>query len=94
MLPDPEDSNAPRTSAPNAQYYLLTHVHSDHLIGLTNDFTGNIICSPNTKRMLLRLEAEKDRDYLHSGVREVKRRKYEGLAARHQIIVREVERTH
>ncbi|CAK9779698.1 unnamed protein product [Cutaneotrichosporon oleaginosum] len=85
-LPDPFDPKLPCIPAPNAQYYLLTHVHSDHLVGLTNDFTGNIICSPDTKRMLLRLEAEKDREHLRNGVREVKRRKYEGLAARSQII--------
>ncbi|BEI95442.1 hypothetical protein CcaverHIS631_0103910 [Cutaneotrichosporon cavernicola] len=86
MLADPRGPENPSTRAPNAQYYLLTHAHSDHLIGLTNDFTGNIICSPDTKRMLLRLETEKDRDHLHNGVREVKRRKYESLEARHKTI--------
>lgn len=82
MLPDPYDPSAPLTQAPNAQLYLLTHVHSDHLIGLTNQFTGNIVCSPDTKRMLLRLESEMDRRHHHNGFREVKRRKYEGLCAR------------
>lgn len=82
MLPNPDDLELPSIHAPNAQLYLLTHVHTDHLIGLNDNFTGRIVCSPDTKRMLLRLEAEKDRALLHNGIKEIKQRKYEGLCAR------------
>lgn len=81
-LPHPSNPALPDRAAPNAQLYLLTHVHTDHLTGLGDDFTGHIICSPDTKRMLLRLEAERERSHRHHGVREVKKRKYEGLCAR------------
>lgn len=81
-LPDPDDPSKPPRPAPNAQLYLLTHVHSDHLIGLSNDFTGRIVCSPDTKRMLLRLEAEQPRQHLAEGLRETKQCKYEGLRAK------------
>lgn len=69
-------------SAPPAQLYLLTHVHSDHLLGLSDSFTGKIVCSPDTKRMLLRLEAEQSRQHHVEGTKEVIKRKYEGLRAR------------
>lgn len=78
-LPHPTDPKAPRQPAPNAQLYLLTHVHTDHLVGLTQDFTGQIICSHDTKRLLPRLEAETDRINYHNGHREVLRTKYEAL---------------
>lgn len=81
-LPHPDDPKHAPTTPPNAQLYLLTHVHSDHLIGLRDAFVGRILCSPDTKRMLLRLESEKDKDHYHHGIREVKKRKYEGLCAR------------
>lgn len=68
--------------APNAQLFLLSHAHSDHLFGLTDSFTGHIICTPDTKAMLLRLEAEMDRQHLVDGVRERGKRKYEGLKAK------------
>ncbi|WWC85879.1 uncharacterized protein L201_000746 [Kwoniella dendrophila CBS 6074] len=72
----------PLRPAPNAQLFLLTHVHSDHLMGLSDAFTGKIICSPDTKRMLLALEAEVDRGFLEEGTKEVKRLKYPGLRKR------------
>jgi len=68
--------------APNARLYLLTHVHTDHLVGLSNAFTGKIVCSPDTKRMLLRLEPEIERERLDIGVREQKVLKYDGLKRR------------
>ena len=60
----------------------MTHVHTDHLVGLSNAFTGKIICSPDTKRMLLRLEPEIERERLDGGVRESKVLKYDGLKRR------------
>lgn len=82
LLPDPDDPSKPPRPAPNAQLYLLTHVHSDHLIGLSNEFTGRIVCSPDTKRMLLQLEAEQPRQHLAEGLRETRQCKYAGLRAR------------
>jgi hypothetical protein len=81
-LPHPLDSSAPSQPPPNAQLFLLTHVHSDHLIGLSNSFTGRIICTPDTKRMLLRLESEAEKAHMERGTRETRRRKYSGLAGR------------
>lgn len=70
--------------APQARLHLLTHVHTDHLQGLDDAFTGRILCHPDTKRMLLRLEAMNDRRDLHNGKTEVVKRKYTGLVARRQ----------
>lgn len=37
--------------------HLLTHTHSDHIIGLNaKGFSANVICSPDAKEMLLRHE--------------------------------------
>ncbi|KAK6905298.1 hypothetical protein I204_05244 [Kwoniella mangroviensis CBS 8886] len=81
-LPSCSTHPYPLKPAPNAQLFLLTHVHSDHLMGLSDSFTGKIICSPDTKRMLLALEAEVDRGLLEEGKREVRRLKYPGLRRR------------
>lgn len=56
------------------------------MIGLSEDFSGKILCSPDTKRMLLRLEAEAERKNVHFGHREVRRRKYEGLRRRKRVV--------
>ncbi|WVR03518.1 hypothetical protein IAU60_000509 [Kwoniella sp. DSM 27419] len=45
-------------------------------------FTGKIVCSPDTKRMLLNLEPEVERGRMETGVRESKRLKYAGLRGR------------
>ncbi|KAL7418754.1 hypothetical protein Q5752_006437 [Cryptotrichosporon argae] len=82
LLPDPTDPLARPAPAPNAQLYLLTHVHADHLVGLTSAFTGKIVCAGQTKRMLLRLEAEVERKLYLQGRTEASRRRYEGLQAR------------
>ncbi|KAK8845518.1 hypothetical protein IAR55_006233 [Kwoniella newhampshirensis] len=81
-LPSSSTHPFPLRPAPNAQLFLLTHVHSDHLIGLTEDFTGKIICTPDTKRMLLRLEPEVERAYMEEGLRERRRVRFGGLKAR------------
>ncbi|OCF36192.1 hypothetical protein I316_02065 [Kwoniella heveanensis BCC8398] len=80
--PSTSDHPYPLQPAPNAQLFLLTHVHSDHLLGLSDSFTGKIICSPDTKRMLLKLEPEIERSHLENGVKEVRRLKYPRLRAR------------
>jgi hypothetical protein len=51
-----------RYEAPEAQYYLLTHAHTDHLTGLSNLHDNcTIICSEETKALLLNYERIKDR---------------------------------
>ncbi|WOO84707.1 5' exonuclease Apollo [Vanrija pseudolonga] len=85
LLPNPKDPSLPWTPAPNAQLFLLTHVHSDHLLGLSNSFAGRILCSPDTKRMLLSLEAESNRVHSLNGILEVPKRKYDGLRPRHRV---------
>lgn len=64
-IPSLDDTKTPTIKAPAAQYYLLTHAHTDHLVGLT-DLHNNctIICSQETKALLLNYERVKDRiDY-------------------------------
>ncbi|ORX34745.1 beta-lactamase-like protein [Kockovaella imperatae] len=74
-------SLGPLIQAPRAQVFLLTHVHSDHLTGLKGDnFHGQIICTPDSKRMLLKLQAEKERKYMASGIKEENKLKYSKLA--------------
>ncbi|KGB77315.1 hypothetical protein CNBG_3153 [Cryptococcus deuterogattii R265] len=77
---------------PRAQLFLLTHTHADHVVGLTSDFTGHIICSPDTKRMLLGLEPEKERQWLDKGIRETKVKRFGGLAAKRGIDEKIVDR--
>lgn len=51
--------------APTAQYYFLTHAHTDHLGGLSNMHNNcTIYCSEETKALLLNYEKMADRmDY-------------------------------
>ncbi|KAE8543178.1 hypothetical protein D1P53_000665 [Cryptococcus gattii VGV] len=77
---------------PRAQLFLLTHTHADHVVGLTSDFTGHIICSPDTKRMLLDLEPERERQWLDKGIRETKVKRFGGLAAKRGIDGKIVDR--
>jgi hypothetical protein len=42
--------------------HLLSHTHSDHIVGLSaNSFASTIICSTDAKQMLLRHELSSDR---------------------------------
>ncbi|AFR94060.2 hypothetical protein CNAG_07550 [Cryptococcus neoformans var. grubii H99] len=77
---------------PRAQLFLLSHTHADHVVGLTSDFTGHIICSPDTKRMLLDLEPERERQWLDKGIRETKIKRFGGLAAKRGIDGKLVDR--
>jgi hypothetical protein len=55
--------------APNALLYLLTHVHTDHLQGLSkSSFNGKIVCSRETKEMLIRLETAAGRRLKAAGM--------------------------
>jgi hypothetical protein len=49
------------------------------LNGLSNNFTGKIVCSPETKKLLLQLEEEKSHINVSKGNTEIGRRKYSGL---------------
>ncbi|KAK9236017.1 beta-lactamase-like protein [Lipomyces kononenkoae] len=49
----------PGTLPPKACF--LSHIHSDHLLGLDNYMGPVIYCSPATKRLLLRLETKSTR---------------------------------
>lgn len=59
------DHFAVRRDRPPVRAYLLSHVHSDHLIGLARNFTGPLIyCTQATKELLLELQTRKHRlDY-------------------------------
>jgi DNA cross-link repair 1C protein len=42
--------------------YLLSHTHSDHILGLSaKSFASTIICSPDAKQMLLKHELYRER---------------------------------
>ena len=42
--------------------HLLSHTHSDHILGLSaKSFASTIICSPDAKQMLLKHELYRDR---------------------------------
>jgi Cft2 family RNA processing exonuclease len=41
-----------RVDSSNRQIYILTHWHSDHLIGLKSTFSGTIYCSSITSKLL------------------------------------------
>lgn len=63
-----------------AKLHLLTHAHSDHLVGLNaKSFDGQIICSEDTKDVLLRLEQYKERAYYADEMRAQKKRMYAHL---------------
>jgi glyoxylase-like metal-dependent hydrolase (beta-lactamase superfamily II) len=51
----------PELTSPPA-LHLLSHTHSDHILGLSaKSFASTIICSPDAKEMLLRHEVYRDR---------------------------------
>ncbi|EJT98796.1 hypothetical protein DACRYDRAFT_35001, partial [Dacryopinax primogenitus] len=60
--------------------YLLSHTHVDHIRGLdASTFCGKVICSPDAKEMILRMETAKDRVDYDRGVREQKIRRWARL---------------
>ncbi|KIY65634.1 hypothetical protein CYLTODRAFT_412438 [Cylindrobasidium torrendii FP15055 ss-10] len=75
-----------------AKLHLLTHAHSDHLVGLqAKSFDGQIICSEDTKNVLLRLEQYKERAYYAEEIRPQKKRIYAHLKI--DPIIKEDRRT-
>ncbi|ODO02074.1 hypothetical protein L198_02805 [Cryptococcus wingfieldii CBS 7118] len=69
-------------SPPNAQLFLLSHTHADHLLGLHADWTGTIITSQDSKGMLLSLVPEREREWLYRNIRHGPRRRFAGLKPR------------
>jgi len=60
--------------------YLLSHTHSDHITGLTaKSFGARIICSADSKHMLLNAEPATDRIAFDRGQKSDKTRPYAHL---------------
>lgn len=63
-----------------AKLYLLTHTHSDHLLGLSSKSFGcTVVCSEDAKQMLLRHEVFDERSMFEHGTRAEKRRTFKHL---------------
>lgn len=58
----------------------LSHVHSDHLLGLENFKSPFVYCSPATREILLRLEKYPHRMNFARGILEVRKRTYRHLS--------------
>ncbi|KAK1226982.1 hypothetical protein PQX77_010050 [Marasmius sp. AFHP31] len=77
-LPATRDPNDHTPS--NAKLHLLTHTHSDHLLGLqAKSFAQKIHCSEDAKQMLLRIEQYQERSLRDKGYRSEPTRKYKHL---------------
>ncbi|KZO97143.1 hypothetical protein CALVIDRAFT_554751 [Calocera viscosa TUFC12733] len=60
--------------------HLLSHTHVDHIRGLdAKSFCGKVVCSPDAKTMILRMETAKDRVDYDRGLREQKIRRWARL---------------
>jgi len=60
--------------------HLLTHTHTDHLVGLSsNSFGALVFCSPAAKEMLLNLEPIHERIAYDKGLRRDRFRPYVNL---------------
>lgn len=66
-----------QTSPPLANF--LSHVHSDHLLGLESCKAPFIYCSPATREILLRLEKYPHRMNFAKGILETRRQTYRHL---------------
>lgn len=69
--------------------HLLTHTHSDHLLGLSaTSFSSRVLCSHDAKEMLLRLEPYKERKLQDSMVREDRKlaKAYQHLKVAPQVV--------
>lgn len=59
--------------------YFLSHVHSDHLLGLESCKSPFIYCSPATKEIILRLEKYPHRMNFAKGILETRKQTYRHL---------------
>ena len=82
-VPEPFISNPFITQIPGSStsvVYLLSHTHSDHIVGLqAQSFASVVYCSYDAKEMLLRHEVFKERDMLDHDLRAEKMRTYKHL---------------
>jgi ribonuclease BN (tRNA processing enzyme) len=71
--------------------HLLTHSHADHTLGLSSKlFAARVVCSPNTKEMLLRHESFLERAKKDAGevaTRTFAHLKVEGGASSRDLLV-------
>ena len=71
--------------------YLLTHTHTDHILGLSSkSFAARVVCSPDGKEMLLRHEVYLERakkDAGESAARTFAHLKVDGGALRRDLLV-------
>lgn len=75
--------------------YLLTHTHSDHLVGLdAKSFGGIVVCSETAKEMLLRLERTNDRIDYDNGVTLHKSRPYSHLKIEPKLVRGKLDYSH
>ncbi|GAA5900062.1 hypothetical protein JCM6882_002603 [Rhodosporidiobolus microsporus] len=76
---DPSTVNPYTGKAP--LFYLLTHAHTDHIVGLDSaSFSGQIYCTPLTKQLLLETMTAADRvRHEELGQRTRKKRKFDNL---------------
>ncbi|KAK6428281.1 hypothetical protein LTR95_015577 [Oleoguttula sp. CCFEE 5521] len=70
-------SSDPASTPPLA--FFLSHVHSDHLVGLESCKSPFIYCSPATKEILLRLEKYPHRMNFAKGILETRKQTYKHL---------------
>ncbi|KAK5454167.1 hypothetical protein LTS15_006167 [Exophiala xenobiotica] len=68
---------------PPPEAYFLSHVHSDHLLGLESVKMPFVYCSPTTKQILLKLEKYPSRINFAKGILESRRLHYRRL---HKIL--------
>ena len=76
------------------QYYLLSHIHSDHLVGLQRKFQGQIFCSAVTKELLVRLEPATQRILYNNGFIEKRIRPYAALDRQAKFVVLKLNEPH
>ncbi|KIK34668.1 hypothetical protein CY34DRAFT_622927 [Suillus luteus UH-Slu-Lm8-n1] len=71
--------------------YLLTHSHTDHILGLSSkSFAARVVCSPDTKEMLLRHEIQLERAKKDAG--EVATRTFAHLKVEGGVLKRDLLR--
>jgi glyoxylase-like metal-dependent hydrolase (beta-lactamase superfamily II) len=60
--------------------HLLTHTHSDHVVGLSSKSFGyTVVCSPDAKEMLLKHEVYAERSLYENGMKGEKNRTFTHL---------------
>ena len=100
ILPYPirVDSFATPKGTPNFKHpalYLLTHTHSDHVVGLdAKSFGGIVVCSETAREMLLRTERANDRIDYDNGLVRQKTRPYSHLKIEPRLVGGKLDYSH